>query len=84
MRKKHSSQEHSLSTPCRYVSPDASVLRCLSESKFEVKYVPEWFPGGGFKTFARAGLELFSIAVDSPLEYVKESLRVSLRNSQLH
>ena len=42
----------------------------------KVKYVPEWFPGTGFKRFAKEARALFDIAVDGPLEYVKESLKV--------
>lgn len=45
----------------------------------KVKHVPEWFPGAGFKHFAKECRELFAVAVDGPLEYVKESLKVSLR-----
>jgi hypothetical protein len=41
-----------------------------------VKHVPDWFPGAGFKQFAKIGRELFDVAVDGPLDYVKESLKV--------
>lgn len=41
-----------------------------------VKYVPEWFPGAGFKTFAREARDQFNLAVDGPLAYVKQSLEV--------
>ena len=44
----------------------------------EVKHVPEWFPGAGFKHFAKEAGKLFAVAVDGPLEHVKENLRVSL------
>ena len=43
-----------------------------------VKYVPEWFPGAGLKTFARTARKKYDVAVDGPLEYVKESMKVSL------
>ena len=43
----------------------------------KVKYVPEWFPGAGFKHFAKEGGRAFSTAVDGPLEWVKGSLKVS-------
>ena len=43
-----------------------------------VKHVPGWFPGVGFKHFAKEGGKLFDLAVDGPLECVKEDLRVSL------
>jgi hypothetical protein len=43
----------------------------------EVKHIPEWFPGAGFKRFAKEGGRLFGMAVVGPLEWVKESLKVS-------
>lgn len=46
-----------------------------------MKYVPEWFPGAGFQTFARVAREKFEVAVDGPLEYVKELMKVSLRGA---
>ena len=42
----------------------------------KVKYVPEWFPGAGFQTFAREARGHFDLAVDGPLAYVKRSLEV--------
>jgi len=42
----------------------------------QVMHVPDWFPGAGFKQFAKAGRELFGVAVDGPLDQVKESLKV--------
>ena len=53
--------------------------RCLHPTL--VKYVPEWFPGAGFKTTAREIQEMFDICVDVPLEHVKESMKVSLRSN---
>lgn len=44
----------------------------------KVKYVPDWFPGAGFKQFAKVGRGLFNVAVDGPLDHVKESLKVRL------
>lgn len=43
----------------------------------KVKYVPEWFPGAGFKSFAKEGGKLFAMAFDGPFEWAKESLKVS-------
>jgi len=45
--------------------------------KPQVRHVPDWFPGAEFKRFAKAGRELFSAAVDDPLDHAKESLKVS-------
>ena len=49
-----------------------------------VKNVPDWFPGAGFKQFARAGRGLFGIAVDGPLNYVKETLKVCLPAARIY
>ena len=43
-----------------------------------MKHVPEWFPGTGFKQFAKVDRRLFDVAVDGPLDYVKETLKVRL------
>jgi len=43
-----------------------------------VKHVPAWFPGAGFKQFAKASQELFDVAVNDPLDCVKESMKVGL------
>lgn len=40
-----------------------------------LKYVPEWFPGAGFQKFARVARERSNLAVDGPLEYVKELMK---------
>ena len=42
----------------------------------QVRHVPDWFPGAGFKQFAKVGRELFGVAVDGPLDHAKESLKV--------
>jgi len=44
--------------------------------KPQVRHVPDWFPGAEFKQFARAGRELFGVAVDGPLDHMKQSLKV--------
>ena len=46
-----------------------------------VKYVPEWFPGAGFKTFMRVARRKFDVAINGPLEYVKQLMKVRLRNA---
>jgi len=43
----------------------------------QVSHVPDWFPGAGFKRFAKVGRELLDTAVNGPLDHVKESLKVS-------
>ena len=44
-----------------------------------MEHVPEWFPGAGFKTFARVARGKFDVAIDGPLDYVKELMKVSLK-----
>ena len=46
-----------------------------------MKYIPSWFPGARFKRFAEAAQKDFEIAVDGPLDYVKDGLKVSLRDN---
>ena len=43
---------------------------------FIVRYIPDWFPGTGFKVLAKEMREKFKISVDSPLEYVKNAMKV--------
>ena len=47
-----------------------------------MRYLPEWFPGAGFKTFTRVARGKFDMAIDGPLAYVKESM-VSLQTLDL-
>ena len=41
-----------------------------------VKYVPEWFPGAGFKKFARKAKTDLDRLADLPFYHVKESFEV--------
>jgi hypothetical protein len=50
----------------------------------QVKHVPDWFPGAEFKQFAKIGRGLFDVAVNGPLDYVKESLKVGLSVPRTH
>ena len=43
-----------------------------------MKHFPSWFPGAKFKRTANAARKDIEIAVDDPLGYVKESLKVCL------
>ena len=43
-----------------------------------MRHVPDWFPGAGFKQFAKLARELSDAAVNGPLDHVKESLKVGL------
>ena len=55
-------------------SPNPCTTRLIILS--QVKHVPDWFPGAGFKQFAKEGRELFEAAANDPLDHVKESLKV--------
>jgi hypothetical protein len=41
-----------------------------------VKRVPEWFPGAGFKRFARVAKKKLDDSVITPFQHVKESFEV--------
>ena len=41
-----------------------------------VKYVPEWFPGAGFKRFARMAKKDIDDSVNLPFHHVEESFEV--------
>jgi hypothetical protein len=40
--------------------------------------VPDWFPGAGFKTFAKVARRKLEAIVNEPIDHVKESMEVSL------
>jgi hypothetical protein len=41
-----------------------------------VRYLPDWFPGTGFKAVAKEARDKYEIAVDGALEYVKNTMKV--------
>ena len=43
-----------------------------------VKYVPEWFPGAGFKAFARVARKNLDDSINPPFQHVKKSLKVCI------
>jgi hypothetical protein len=43
-----------------------------------VKYVPEWFPGAGFKVYAREAKEKINKLADLPFQHVKASFEVRM------
>jgi len=43
-----------------------------------VRYVPDWFPGTGFKALAKEARNKFNIPARGPLEYVKNAMKVRL------
>lgn len=49
-----------------------------------LKHLPWWFPGAQFKRTAQAARKDFQVAVDGPLDYVKDSLKSgSERNASI-
>jgi len=46
-----------------------------------VQYIPDWFPGTGFKALAKETRDKFKIAIDGPFEYVKHAMKVCPRSS---
>ena len=46
-----------------------------------VQYIPDWFPGMGFKVYAKEVREKFRISVNGPLEYVKNAIEVRSQSS---
>jgi len=46
-----------------------------------VQYIPDWFPGMGFKVLAKEVREKFRASVDGPLEYVKNAMKVRPQSS---
>ena len=41
-----------------------------------VRYLPDWFPGTGFKALVKDTRDKFTISVDGPLGYVKNAMKV--------
>ena len=41
-----------------------------------VRYIPDWFPGMGFKVLAKEVREKFRISVGGPFEYVKNAMKI--------
>jgi len=45
-----------------------------------VRYIPDWFPGTGFKVLAKEVRKKFDISLDGPLEYLKNAMKVRLQS----
>jgi len=63
--------------PIRAFLPRDGTQGLLTISR-AVRYLPDWFPGTGFKALAKAIREKYKIANDGPMEYVKNAMKVSL------
>jgi hypothetical protein len=47
-----------------------------------VRYLPDWFPGTGFKAIAQEARDKFKISLEGSMEYVKKMMKVSSQSSQ--
>ena len=45
-----------------------------------VRYIPDWFPGTGFKAIAKAARDNYKISTNGPMKYAKDIMKVSLRS----
>ena len=62
--------------PIRSSNPPIPIPHGSTDNAHKVKHVPEWFPGAGFKHFAKKTRGMLDLAIDGPLEYVKETFKV--------
>ena len=49
--------------------------------RLTVRYIPDWFPGAKFKVLAKETRDKFKVAVDGPMEYVKNAMKVRLHTA---
>jgi len=70
------------------VIPTCACSQCTQPATYKhltypliVKYIPDWFPGMGFKIYAKEVREKFKISIDGPLEYVKNAMKVRPQSS---
>ena len=45
-----------------------------------VRYIPDWFPGTGFKALAKEARDKFKISANGPFEHVKNAMKVRPRS----
>ena len=63
-------------SPSVWISVKYLSTKGLTEFASTVKYVPDWFPGAGFKTFARIAKKDIDDSITPPFRYVKKSFEV--------
>ena len=68
--------ESSSPIPFPYVRAHAPDYQGASDKPLTVRYIPDWFPGAKFKRLAKETRDKFRTAVDGPLEYVKNGMKV--------
>ena len=84
---------HALATvlvPGKFLADTIPICTCLCiqtvtykrlTNPLIVRYLPDWFPGTGFKALAKEARDKFKVSIDAPLEYVKNTMKVRPRSS---
>jgi len=76
--------------PGKFVADIIPIRACLCTQRViywyltdppTVQYIPDWFPGAGFKALAKEARDKFKISVGGPFQYVKNAMKVRLRSS---
>lgn len=83
---RHQNQEHSwlIAFPCVRDSNSGRLYLCMDRlTKCTVRYVPEWFPGAGFKKVARTMREDLERLYDVPFDFVKSEMVCRINNARL-
>ena len=62
--------------PIRACATTQTVIYKPLTNLVKVRYVPDWFPGTGFKAVAKEGRDKFKISVNGPFDYVKNTMKV--------
>jgi len=65
-----------LSPSVRPDSPEQH-LQATNGTLPTVRYLPDWFPGTGFKAIAKKSRDKFQISVNDTMKYVKDAMKVS-------
>ena len=65
---------------CAYLCTRAVACKHLTNPSI-VRYVPDWFPGAGFKALAKEVHDKSRIAAVGPFEYVKKAIQVRSQSS---
>lgn len=55
-------------------NPSRDTNRCLAFSLLTVRYVPDWFPGAGWKTKAKEYARLLEDMAETPHQFVKDQM----------
>ena len=84
---------HALSAvlvPGKFLADSISICACictktvtykLLTDPLTVRYIPDWFPGTGFKALAKEVHDKYKLSIDGPMQYVKNAMKVSPQSS---